>query len=409
MIDIIKPHGGISLVDNLLSGEELIGESKKASNYLKIHISPRETRDLIMLGIGAFSPLDGFAGYEDWKSICNDMKLAGKNNVLWPIPITLSVSKNLADRIKIGEEIALFSDEFNETMATMKVEEKYPVNKEFECKHVYKTTDIEHPGVKSVMSQGEINLAGRIKLLSEGVYSLEFPELYQNPADSRRKFEELGWKTIAAFQVRNPMHRSHEHIVKIALEFVDGLYIHQLTGKEKPGEIPTDVRIRCINALIKNYFVKDSVIQGGYPLDMRYAGPREAILHAIMRQNYGCSHFVIGRDYAGFGNYYGPFESQDIFDELWDGALDCQPLKIDWTFWCYECGNMASMKTCPHSKESKLLLSGTLLRKKLTEGMNIPGEYSRKEVIDILSEYYSGMELPPDEPELLPENDWNIW
>jgi sulfate adenylyltransferase len=242
-----------------------------------------------------------------------------------------------------------------------------------------------------VLDQKEINLAGPVKVLSEGPFPEEFGEIYQRPAESRKIFEEKGWKTIAALQLRNPMHRSHEYLAKIALEVSDGLYIHQLVGKLKPGDIPADVRVKCINTRVDNYFVKESVVQGGYPLDMRYAGPREALLHALFRQNFGCTHMIIGRDHAGVGNYYGAFDAQDIFDELWDGALLCQPLKIDWTFWCYKCGGMASMKTCPHSKEDRLLLSGTMLRKSLSEGLDVPAEFSRPEVLAILREYYSGL------------------
>ena len=392
MAKLISPHGSPELIELLLIGAELEAEKKKAGTLKKVHLSSRETGDLIMLGIGGFTPLTGFMGKDDWKSVCAEMKMPSKNGLFWPIPVTLSVDKKDADAIAIGEEIALYSDEFDEIMATMKVEEKYSIDKAFECQHVYKTTEEDHPGVKMVMEQKEINLAGPVKVLSEGTFPTEFKGVYQRPAESRKIFEEKGWKTIAALQLRNPMHRSHEFLAKIAVEVSDGLYIHQLVGKLKPGDIPADVRVRCIDTLCEHYFVKDTVIQGGYPLDMRYAGPREALLHALFRQNFGCTHMIIGRDHAGVGNYYGPFEAQDIFDELWEGALLCQPLKIDWTFWCYKCGGMASMKTCPHSKENRLLLSGTMLRKSLSEGLDIPAEFSRPEVLAILKEYYSGLD-----------------
>ena len=390
--ELISPHGSPTLIKLLLEGEELAEEKKKAETLLKVPITSRETGDLIMMGIGGFTPLTGFMGYDDWKSVCEEMKMPSKNGLFWPIPITVSTDKETADKIKIGDEIALYSDEYGEIMATMKVEEKYKIDKEFECKNVYKTTDIEHPGVKMVMDQAEINLAGPVKVLSEGLFPEQFKGIYQRPEESRKIFAERGWKTIAALQLRNPMHRSHEYLAKIALEVSDGLYIHQLVGKLKPGDIPAEVRVRCIDVLVQNYFVKDTVVQGGYPLDMRYAGPREALLHALFRQNYGCTHMIIGRDHAGVGNYYGPFEAQEIFDELWDGALLCQPLKIDWTFYCYKCEGMASMKTCPHSKEDRLLLSGTMLRKALSEGQEVPKEFSRPEVLAILREYYSGLE-----------------
>lgn len=392
MAKLISPHGSPELITLLLEGDALAIEKKRAESLPTIHISSRESGDLIMLGIGGFTPLTGFMGYDDWKSVCSEMKMPSKNGLFWPIPVTVSTNKEMADSLKIGDEVALFSDEYEEIMATMKIEEKYSIDKEFECQHVYKTVDLEHPGVKMVMEQKEVNLAGPVKVLSEGPFPIEFKGVYQRPAESRKIFEEKGWKTIAALQLRNPMHRSHEYLAKIALEVSDGLYIHQLVGKLKPGDIPADVRVKCIDTLVENYFVKDTALQGGYPLDMRYAGPREALLHALFRQNFGCTHMIIGRDHAGVGNYYGPFEAQDIFDELWDGALLCQPLKIDWTFWCYKCGGMASMKTCPHTKEDRLLLSGTMLRKSLSEGADVPAEFSRPEVLAILREYYSGLE-----------------
>ncbi len=390
--ELISPHGSPTLIKLLLEGEELAEEKKKAEKLLRVPITSRETGDLIMMGIGGFTPLTGFMGYDDWKSVCDEMKMPSKNGLFWPIPITVSTNKEIADKIKIGDEIALYSDEYGEIVATMKVEEKYKIDKEFECKNVYKTTDLEHPGVKMVMDQAEINLAGPVKVLSEGPNPEHFKGIYQRPEESRKIFAERGWKTIAALQLRNPMHRSHEYLAKIALEVSDGLYIHQLVGKLKPGDIPADVRVRCIDVLVQHYFVPNTVVQGGYPLDMRYAGPREALLHALFRQNYGCTHMIIGRDHAGVGNYYGPFEAQEIFDELWDGALLCQPLKIDWTFYCYKCEGMASMKTCPHTKEDRLLLSGTMLRKALSEGLEVPKEFSRPEVLAILREYYSGLQ-----------------
>lgn len=388
---LISPHGSLELIELLLKGAELEAEQTKAKGLKQIPLSSRETGDLIMMGIGGFTPLTGFMGKEDWKSVCAEMKMPSKDGLFWPIPVTLSASKDDAAAINIGDEIALYSDEYGEVMATMKVEEKYEIDKEFECQHVYKTTEMEHPGVQMVMEQKEINLAGPVKVLSEGPFPTEFEGIYQRPSESRKVFEERGWKTIAALQLRNPMHRSHEFLAKIALEVSDGLYIHQLVGKLKPGDIPADVRVNCINTLVEHYFVKNSVLTGGYPLDMRYAGPREALLHALFRQNFGCTHMIIGRDHAGVGNYYGPFDAQDIFDELWDGALKCQPLKIDWTFYCSKCEGMASMKTCPHSKEDRLLLSGTMLRKGLSEGTDIPAEFSRPEVLAILREYYSGL------------------
>lgn len=314
------------------------------------------------------------------------------NGLFWPIPITMSVSNEVADSLKINEEITLISDETKEIMATMKVTEKYKIDKLFECKNVFTTTDPEHPGVKMVMEQLDWNIAGPVKVLSESYFPEEFKGSYQRPAESRKIFEEKGWRTIAALQLRNPMHRSHEYLAKIAVEVSDGLYIHQLVGKLKPGDIPADVRVKCINTLVDYYFDKSRVVAGGYPLDMRYAGPREALLHGVFRQNFGCTHMIIGRDHAGVGNYYGPFDAQEAYYKLWDGALECKMLPIDWTFWCYKCGGMASMKTCPHKKEDRLFLSGTALRKALSEDGDVPSEFSRPEVLTILREYYAQLE-----------------
>jgi sulfate adenylyltransferase len=348
-------------------------------------MSTRETGDLIFMGIGGFTPLDGFMGHDDWKGVCQDMKMA--NGIFWPIPITLSHDEKVAP----GTEICLVSGETDEIMGTMMVAEAYKIDKEFECKHVFTTADSEHPGVKVVMAQKAFNLAGPVKVLSESYFPEEFKGIYQRPSESRKIFEEKGWKTIAALQLRNPMHRSHEYLAKIAIEVSDGLYIHQLVGKLKPGDIPADVRVNCINSLVEGYFDKNRVVTGGYPLDMRYAGPREGLLHAVFRQNFGCTHMIIGRDHAGVGSYYGPFDAQDIFFKLWDGALECKMLPIDWTFWCYKCGGMASMKTCPHAKEDRLFLSGTALRKALSEGGEVPAEFSRPEVLAILRAYYAGL------------------
>ncbi|NOY65279.1 MAG: sulfate adenylyltransferase [Nitrospirae bacterium] len=387
---LVPPHGKEKkLKPLLLEGDERKAELEKAKTLTQVRMSSRETGDLIMLGIGGFTPLEGFMGYEDWKGVCDEMKMT--DGTFWPIPITLSTTKGQADSIKEGEEIALVDEETGEIMGTMKVTEKYTIDKEHECKQVFKTTDTEHPGVAKVMAQGEVNLAGPVKVLSEGKFPEEFKGVYMRPEESRKAFEEKGWSTVAAFQTRNPMHRSHEYLTKIAIEICDGVFIHMLLGKLKPGDIPADVRQRAIDALIENYYVKDTIMVGGYPLDMRYAGPREALLHAVFRQNYGCSHLIVGRDHAGVGDYYGPFDAQKIFDEIPPDALETKPLKIDWTFYCYKCDGMASMRTCPHSKEDRLILSGTKLRKMLSEGEEVPEKFSRPEVLKILSEYYQGL------------------
>ena len=389
MSKLVRPHGGGELKPLLLEGEALAAEKVRAESLPKVTVSSREVGDIIMMGIGGFTPLDGFMTRADWEGVCDGMKMA--SGLFWPIPITLSTDQGTADGLKIGEDIALVDGETAEIMATMTVTEKYTIDKEHECMMVYKTTDADHPGVKMVMEQGDVNLAGPVKVLSQGRFPTDFGDIYMTPAETRALFEEKGWSTVVAFQTRNPLHRSHEYLVKIAIEICDGVMIHSLLGKLKPGDIPSEVRVDAINALVENYFVKDTVVQSGYPLDMRYAGPREALLHALFRQNYGCSHLIVGRDHAGVGDYYGPFDAHHIFDEIPADALETQPLKIDWTFYCYKCGGMASMKTCPHEAGDRLLLSGSKLRKALSEGDDVPAEFSRPEVLKILREYYAGL------------------
>jgi sulfate adenylyltransferase len=389
MSKLVNPHGGGSLKPLLLQGAALTEEKKRAQNFPKVSISSRESGDLIMLGIGGFTPLDGFMTHADWEEVCDGMKMT--NGLFWPIPITLSTDKATADGIKTGSEVALVDSESGEIMATMKVTEKYTIDKAHECMMVYKTTDLEHPGVKMVMEQGEVNLAGPVKVLSQGGFPEKYGDEFLTPAQTREMFKKNGWSTVAAFQTRNPMHRSHEYLAKIAVETCDGVLIHSLLGKLKPGDIPADVRSKAIGTLIEKYFVKNTVIQAGYPLDMRYAGPREALLHALFRQNYGCSHLIVGRDHAGVGSYYGPFDAHHIFDEIPKNALETKPLKIDWTFWCYKCGGMASARTCPHDEKDRLLLSGTKLRKMLSEGGDVPAEFSRAEVLTVLRAYYGSL------------------
>jgi sulfate adenylyltransferase len=389
MSKLVNPHGGGELKPLLLQGAALADEKKRAQSLPKVMISSREVGDVIMLGIGGFTPLDGFMTKADWQGVCDGMKMA--SGLFWPIPITLSTDKATADGIKTGAEIALVDKESNEIMATMKVTEKYSIDKAHECMQVYKTTDIEHPGVKMVMDQGEVNLAGPIKVLSQGGFPEKYGDQFLTPAQTREIFKSKGWSTVAAFQTRNPMHRSHEYLAKVAIEVCDGVLIHSLLGKLKPGDIPADVRSKAIGTLIDKYFVKNTVIQAGYPLDMRYAGPREALLHALFRQNYGCSHLIVGRDHAGVGSYYGPFDAHHIFDEIPKDALETKALKIDWTFWCYKCGGMASARTCPHDDKDRLLLSGTKLRKALSENAEVPAEFSRAEVLEILRAYYASL------------------
>ena len=408
MSKLVPPHGGKGLVCCKLHGSELTAEIEKAAGLNKIQISDRAKGDVIMMGIGGFSPLDGFMTKADWKSVCENMTLA--DGTFWPVPITLDISTADADGINVGDEIALENEGI--IYATMKVTEKTVMtetDKKWECEKVFKgkgeesADDVfwkiameDHPGVQMVMAQEEVNIAGPVKVLSEGEYPEQYKGVYLTPAETRTMFEERGWSDVAALQLRNPMHRSHEFLAKIAIEVCDGVLIHSLIGNLKPGDIPADVRVKAIDCLVENHFVKDNVIQGGYPLDMRYAGPREGLLHATFRQNYGITKMIIGRDHAGVGDFYGLFDAQDIFDEIPTSddpgkALQCKPLKIDWTFYCHKCDGMASLRTCNHGKDDRVILSGTKLRKALSEGAEVVDHFGRDEVLVILREYYAGL------------------
>lgn len=408
MSKLVAAHGGKGLVCCLLEGAELEAEKKKAAGLKQLEISARAKGDLIMMGIGGFSPLDGFMGKADWKGVCEDFLMA--DGTFWPVPVTLDASKADADAITVGDEIALVID--GETMATMKISEKFEMteaDKKWECEKVFlgegeesvdgnfwKIAPEDHPGVIMVMNQKEFNLAGTVKVLSQGEYPEKYKGVYLTPAETRAMFDENGWANVAALQLRNPMHRSHEFLAKIAIEVCDGVLIHSLIGNLKAGDIPADVRVKAIDCLVENYFVKENVIQAGYPLDMRYAGPREGLLHATFRQNYGVNKMIIGRDHAGVGDFYGLFEAQTIFNkiptDLPEGkALLCEPLKIDWTFYCHKCDGMASLRTCPHGKDDRVILSGTKLRKALSEGAEVVDHFGRDEVLVILREYYASL------------------
>jgi sulfate adenylyltransferase len=408
MSKLVAPHGGKGLVCALLEGAEREAELAKAKGLKQIEISARAKGDLIMMGIGGFSPLTGFMNKADWKGVCENFQMA--DGTFWPVPITLDISAADAAEIKEGDEVALVRN--GETFATMKVTEKFEMteeNKKWECEKVFmgegeesvdgkfwQIAPEDHPGVIMVMAQKEVNIAGPVKVLSEGDYPKEYPGVYLRPAEVRAMFDERGWANVAALQLRNPMHRSHEYLAKIAVEVCDGVLIHSLIGNLKPGDIPAPVRIKAIDILIDKYFVKENVFSAGYPLDMRYAGPREGLLHATFRQNYGVNNMLIGRDHAGVGDFYGLFEAQDIFDripETGDPAKDllCKPMKIDWTFYCHKCDGMASLRTCNHDKESRVILSGTKLRKALSDGAEIVDHFGRDEVLDHLREYYEGL------------------
>jgi sulfate adenylyltransferase len=384
----VPPHGG-QLKPLLLEGEELEQEKEKARSLPAVRLTSRETSDLIMMAMGAFSPLDGFMGKDDYISVIEDMHM--KDGILWPVPITLSVTDDQAGSFQLDSEIALVDEENDEVIGSMKVMEKFTYDKNLEAKHVFRTEDEAHPGVAKLLAQKEVLLAGPVKAFSEGPYPEIYGKHFGRPKETRKIFKEHGWRTIAAFQTRNPIHRSHEYCTKIALEVSDGLLIHPLVGKLKTDDIPANIRMKCYEVLMENYYPQDRVVLKVYPMEMRYAGPREAILHAIFRQNYGCSHLIVGRDHAGVGNYYGPFDAQTIFDDIDKGELHLKPLKIDWTFWCHNCDGMASLKTCPHDKEDRVLISGTDLRKMLANGKMPPKEFSRPEVVKILIDYYKNL------------------
>ena len=390
MAELVPPHGNGGLRPLQLQGDVLAAELRRARTLRPLRVSSREKGDIVMLGIGGFTPLSGFMTHADWQGVCDEMGTA--DGVFWPIPITLSVDGATADAIAIGEDVALVDPDDDTVLAVISVTERYRIDKAHECRSVFKTTDTEHPGVRMVMQQGDVNLAGPVRVLGDGGFKAKYGSLFKKPAETRVEFEQLGWSRVAAFQTRNPMHRSHEYLAKVAIEVCDGVLVHSLLGNLKPGDIPADVRTRAIGVLIDKYFRAGTVVQAGYPLDMRYAGPREALLHALFRQNYGCAYLIIGRDHAGVGSYYGPFDAHRIFDEIPRDALRIEPLRIDWTFWCYQCEAMASARTCPHQDSDRLLVSGTQLRKWLAEGSPVPPQFSRPEVLEILRNYYASID-----------------
>lgn len=386
---LIDPHGGGELNPLLLPGIDRNDGLRRAAELTAVPMTSRETSDVVMLGIGAYTPLCGFMSEAEWRRTCVDMKLC--DGTFWPIPITLSCERDLAESIALDEEVALVDGESGRIMATMEVAQKYEIDRELECTEVFRTTDSAHPGVAKVMAQGSVNLGGPVQVLSEGAYPTDFEGLYMRPAETRALFTAHGWSRIAAFQTRNPMHRSHEHLVKVAVEICDGVIIHQVLGKLKAGDIPAETRVEAIAALVENYFAPGTVVQAGYPIEMRYAGPREALLHAVFRQNFGCTHLVIGRDHAGVGNYYGPFDAHHIFDTLDPGSLGIEPLKLDITFYCEVCGSTATTRTCPHSEEHRLTISGTRLREMFANHEPIPRGFSRPEVVAVLQAYYDSL------------------
>jgi sulfate adenylyltransferase len=374
------PHGG-KLVNRIVDASQAQSVAKEAASLPALVLSPREQFDLEMIGIGAFSPLQGFLGQADFESVCRNMRLA--NGTVWPIPVVLCPSNDDAAKIKVNQKIAL-KDSQNRLLAVMTVQEKYKHDKELEIPNVYRTTEDAHPGVAQVRKQGDTCLGGTVDVIQAN-YEPEFPEYRLPPAKTREAFAAKGWSTIAAFQTRNPIHRSHEYLTKCALEMTDGLLIHPLVGETKSDDIPASARMDCYKALIDGYYNKDRTMLTVMPLAMRYAGPREAVLHTLIRKNYGCTHFIVGRDHAGVGSYYGTYDAQKIFDQF-DIPKDIGMtiLKFEHTAWCKACAAVVSSKTCPHGPDQKVAPSGTKVRELLKAGQRPPTEFSRPEVADIL-------------------------
>src|SRR2546421_981216 len=376
---LIPPHGG-KLIDRVLKGDAVAKGKLEAGKLASMQLSPREAGDLEMIAIGAFSPLEGFMGEADFHSVCTRMRLA--SGTVWPIPVVLSPSDDVAAKINKGDRIAL--KQGDELLGLMTVVEKYKHDKAVEIPNVYKTEDEAHPGVKIVQQQGSWCLAGPIDVLTPNP-SPEFADFRLPPAKTREAFESRGWKTVAAFQTRNPIHRAHEYLTKCALEITDGLLIHPLVGETKSDDIPADTRMQCYQVLIDKYYNKQRTMLSVMPLAMRYAGPREAVLHSLIRKNYGVTHFIVGRDHAGVGNYYGTYDAQTIFDQFdLPKEIGITPLKFEHSSWCNACEGMVSAKTCPHGPESKVHLSGTKVRDMLRAGERPPMEFSRPEVAGVL-------------------------
>jgi sulfate adenylyltransferase len=371
---LIPPHGGY-LVDR--TGER----PDNVESLEQIPLASRELSDLDMLASGALSPLEGFMGRDDYERVLEDMRLA--KGLPWALPVCLSV-----DHEPQGDEVTL-TDEAGTTYATLEVDEVFEYDKEREARNAFRTTDEAHPGVARLYAQKPLYLAGKVTVFRR--FAAVFPELALDPADTRAAFAERGWKRVVGFQTRNPIHRAHEYLTKGALETVDGLLIHPLVGDTKSDDVPAKTRVECYRILLENYYPQDRVVLSAFPAAMRYAGPREAIWHAICRKNYGCSHFIVGRDHAGVGDYYGTYDAQLIFDEFEPHELDIEPMFFEHAFWCRKCGQMATPKTCPHGGDDHVFLSGTKVRELLAAGDVPPPEFSRREVADVLIDYYRSL------------------
>jgi sulfate adenylyltransferase len=377
---LIAPHGG-TLINRLLTGDLRDVMRERAQNMVRVPLTPLNVADLECLSTGVFSPLTGFMGEADYRSVVNDMHLV--NGLPWTIPVGLAVSDELANQISIGQTVALAEGDW--LLGVLDVSDMFRYDKNVEAQQVYRTTDAAHPGVARVYAQGDVYLAGDVWVFERSAeVATTFTELRCTPAETRRIFQERGWRRIVAFQTRNPIHRAHEYIQKTALEIVDGLLLHPLVGETKADDIPADVRVESYQAILQSYYPADRVLLSVFPAAMRYAGPREAIFHAIARKNYGCSHFIVGRDHAGVGNYYGTYDAHYIFDEFDPRKLDITPLFFEHTFYCKKCSAIVSSKTCPHPKEDHITLSGTQVRAKLEAGEILPEEFTRPEVSKVL-------------------------
>ncbi|MDJ0737769.1 MAG: sulfate adenylyltransferase [Nostocaceae cyanobacterium] len=371
----IAPHGG-ELINRIATPAQREEFLSKADFLPRVQLDERAVSDLEMIAIGGFSPLTGFMNQEDYNQVVTDMRLA--NGVAWSIPVTLSVDEEVAASLKEGNLVRL-DDSTGRYIGVLKLTQKYTYDKKREAVNVYRTDEQKHPGVQVVYNQGSVNLAGDVWLLQRDDHPL-FPKYQIDPAASRQMFQEKGWRTVVGFQTRNPIHRAHEYIQKCALETVDGLFLHPLVGATKSDDIPADVRMRCYEILMEKYYPQDRVILAINPSAMRYAGPREAIFHAIVRKNYGCTHFIVGRDHAGVGDYYGTYDAQHIFDEFKPEELGIVPMKFEHAFYCTRTKQMATSKTSPSKPEERLHLSGTKVREMLRRGELPPPEFSRPEV-----------------------------
>lgn len=375
---LIPPHGG-SLVSLLARGKQAKALREDLRSLPTLRLLPRAIADLELLIVGGFSPLAGFMTRRQYESVLKDMRLP--NGTVWSMPVTLAVSAEESATIREGSQVALTTEE--EPLAVLTVEEKYTYDKALEARLVYRTEDPSHPGVAALYSQGDVLLGGPVAALRLPPHG-DFLRYRLTPAQTRAAFAERGWSRVVGFQTRNPVHRAHEYIQKCALEIVDGLLLHPLVGETKSDDIPADVRMRCYEVLIEGYYPQDRVLLCALPAAMRYAGPREAIFHALVRKNYGCSHFIVGRDHAGVGDYYGPFDAQHIFREFRSEDLGVTPLFFDNTFFCRACDEMASAKTCPHGPDDRVIFSGTQVREMLAAGQTPPKEFTRPEVARML-------------------------